>query len=176
MELTGFDTLRIDTYLAFDDSPPALEDNVELPSEKAASISRMGAGEQSLPEFAQSLLRPVFRCMAAVSRPGAIAFVCTDWKAATHMLDASQGVFAELKNRIVWARTNAGWRLDVGLSVACLPKSDAGMPRLEDLHQGAPDPCCLVFRIAIHGALQQQGIFVADRRREGSGIVGIDAQ
>lgn len=169
MELTGFDTLQIDTYLAFDDSPAAVEDNVHLPEEKQAPISRpndlwcigkhqvlcgdsrdlanyerlldgrpvdlfftdppygcaiannvsglgrtkhenfmMGAGEQSLPDFARSLLRPVFRCMATVAAPGAIAFVCSDWKASTHMLDAAQGVFPELKNWIVWAKTNAG--------------------------------------------------------------------
>ncbi len=169
LELTGFDTLQIDTYLTFDDSQVALEDNVHLPNEKAVPVSRlddlwhigrhrvlcgdarefanyerllegeqvalyfvdppygcaiagnvsglgkikhdnflMGAGEQSLPDFAQSLLRPVFRCMAAMSAPGAIAFVCTDWKASVHMLDASQGVFAELKQWIVWAKTNSG--------------------------------------------------------------------
>ncbi len=169
LELTGFDTLQIDTYLAFDDSPVALEDNVHLPNEKAIPVSRlgdvwhigrhrvlcgdarelanyerllegeavalfftdppfgcaiagnvsglgrvkhddfvMGAGEQSLPDFAQTVLRPAFRCMAKVAAAGAIAFVCTDWKAAPHMLDASQGVFTELKNWIVWAKTNAG--------------------------------------------------------------------
>src|SRR6185295_15187657 len=42
----------------------------------------MGAGEVSLPEFAAILLRPAFKQMAAHAKSGAIAFVCTDWRAA----------------------------------------------------------------------------------------------
>jgi DNA modification methylase len=68
----------------------------------------MGAGEQSLPEFAQTLLRPAFRNIAAYAQTAAIAFICTDWRALPHMQDAAQGVFAELKNLIVFAKTNAG--------------------------------------------------------------------
>src|SRR3989337_1501889 len=68
----------------------------------------MGAGEQSLPEFGQTLLRPAFRCMAASALPGAIAFICSDWRAASYMHDAAQGVFYEQKNLIVFAKTNAG--------------------------------------------------------------------
>ena len=67
-----------------------------------------GSGEQSLPEFAQSLIRPVFRHMAANASPGAIAFVFTDWRALPHMMDAALGVFHEQKNLIVWSKTNAG--------------------------------------------------------------------
>lgn len=68
----------------------------------------MGAGEQSLPAFAQSLLRPALRSMAAHAGAGAIAFVCSDWHAAPYLYDAAQGVFHEAKNLIVWAKTNAG--------------------------------------------------------------------
>ena len=65
----------------------------------------MGAGEVSLPAFAMSLLRPAFKNIAALSAPGAIAFVFTDWRAAPHMLDAAQGVFHETKNMIVWVKS-----------------------------------------------------------------------
>lgn len=68
----------------------------------------MGAGEQPLPEFAQTLLRPAFRNIARWSQAGAIAFICTDWRALPHMQDAALGLFAELKNLIVFAKTNAG--------------------------------------------------------------------
>jgi DNA modification methylase len=68
----------------------------------------MGAGELSMPEFTQTLLRPAYRCMVAHALPGAIAFVCSDWKAASYMADAAQGVFHEQKNLIVWVKTNAG--------------------------------------------------------------------
>lgn len=167
-ELTGFDTLEIDTLLSFDEEP-ADEDNVELGDEAARPVSRlgdlwhigehralcgdardraayerllsgslaqliitdppfgcaiaanvsglgkvkhedfiMGAGEQSLPEFAQTLLRPAFRNMASFAAAGAIAFVYTDWRALPHMYDAALGVFHEQKNLIVWAKSNAG--------------------------------------------------------------------
>ncbi len=68
----------------------------------------MGAGEQSLAEFGRTLLRPSFRCMAASALPGAIAFVCSDWKAAPYVHDAAQGVFHEQKNLIIFNKTNAG--------------------------------------------------------------------
>jgi DNA modification methylase len=68
----------------------------------------MGAGQESLPELAMTILRPAFRHVAAHCQPGAIAFVCTDWRAAPHMLDAARGVFDEVKNWIIWVKTNAG--------------------------------------------------------------------
>jgi DNA modification methylase len=68
----------------------------------------MGSAEQSLPEFGRTLLRPAFRCMAASCQPGAIAFICSDWRAAPYMHDAAQGVFHEQKNLIVFVKTNAG--------------------------------------------------------------------
>jgi len=167
VELTGFDTLEIDTALSFDEPTPKADDDVELPPAAGQPVSRvgdlwhigqhrvlcgdardmacyerllageraqlifsdppygcaiagnvsglgqvkhgdfvMGAGEQSLPEFAQTLLRPAFRCMAASAASGAIAFICTDWRASPHLQDAAQGVFHELKNLIVWVKTN----------------------------------------------------------------------
>ena len=168
VELTGFDTLEIDTMLSFDDPEPKVDDNVDLPDatqpvarigdlwfcgrhrlvvgdardplvyEKlldgeraqlvftdppygcaiAGNVSGlgkvkhgnfvMGAGETSLPEFAATILRPAFKQITLHSEPGALAFVFTDWRAAPYLLDASQGLFHELKNLIVWSKTNAG--------------------------------------------------------------------
>jgi DNA modification methylase len=68
----------------------------------------MGAGQESLPELAMTILRPAFKNIVRHSQPGAIAFVFSDWRAATHMLDAAQGVFSEVKNWIAWVKTNAG--------------------------------------------------------------------
>ena len=67
----------------------------------------MGAEGGALAEFAMTLLRPAFLAIAAHCHPGAIAFVFTDWRAAPHMIDAADGVFAELKNWIVWAKNPA---------------------------------------------------------------------
>lgn len=167
LELTGFDTLEIDTILSFDDPGP--DDDVSLPDEDVVPVSRlgdewhigphkvlcgdardiacyerllgteraelvftdppygcaiagnvsglgkvkhqdflMGAGEQSLPEFGHTLLRPAFRCIALSAAPGAIGFICTDWRALPYMHDAAQGVFHEQKNLIAFVKSNAG--------------------------------------------------------------------
>lgn len=68
----------------------------------------MGAGETTLAEFAATILRPAFKLMTMHASAGAIAFVCTDWRASPYLQDAAQGVFCELKNHIVWAKTNGG--------------------------------------------------------------------
>ncbi|MHA6724187.1 site-specific DNA-methyltransferase [Sphingomonas sp. RS2018] len=168
VELTGFDTLEIDTMLSIGEPEPP-EDNVHLPTDMVTPVSRlndrwhigahrvlcgdardaacyerlldgdrahliftdppyncaiagnvsglgkvkhdnfvMGVGEQSMPEFAHTLLRPVFRCIVANAMPGAIAFVCIDWRAAPYLHDAAQGVFHEQKNLIIFNKTNAG--------------------------------------------------------------------
>lgn len=169
LELTGFDTLKIDTILGIGDEEESVDDDVHLPDENYRAVSRvgdlwtigdqklivgdardpavyerlldgarvqltvtdppygcviennvsgngakkhenfvMGAGETSLAEFGMTLLRPALKCIATVSSPGAIAFVCMDWRGAPYLLDAAQGVFHEVKQLIVWAKTNGG--------------------------------------------------------------------
>lgn len=68
----------------------------------------MGAGETSLKEFAATLLRPAFECIASHSVNGAIAFVFIDWRGAPYLYHAAEAVFHEAKNLIVWAKTNGG--------------------------------------------------------------------
>jgi|TARA_R100001244_G_scaffold6593_1_gene7761 DNA modification methylase len=169
LELTGFDTLEIDTLLSLDDPEEPVDDDVELPTDNGEVVCRlgdlweigdqrlivgdardpnvyerllgservqmvitdppygcriennvsgngkvkhedfvMGAGESSLAEFAMTLLRPAFKCIAAHCASGAIAFVFSDWRAAPHVLDAASGIFYETKQLIVWAKTNGG--------------------------------------------------------------------
>ena len=172
VELTGFDTIEIDTMLNFDDQPGSSEIREEeapqevrtgpaltrlgdhwvvgrhhlycgdarsseafeelLGDERAELIFTdppyncriqgnvtglgkakhgefvMGSGELTDAEFVMELLRPAMRNIARFSKAGAIAFVCSDWRAYPRMLDAASGVFHEQKNLIVWAKTNAG--------------------------------------------------------------------
>ena len=170
VELTGFDTIEIDTLLNLDDETPAAgdDDHAERPDdtppvtqpgdhwvigrhhllcadardsssfeellggERAELVFTdppyncriggnvsglgqtrhgefvMGSGEMSNAEFVMDLLRPVMRNLVRFAQAGAIAFVCSDWRAYPHMLDAAAGVFHEQKNLIVWAKTNAG--------------------------------------------------------------------
>lgn len=168
LELTGLDSIEIDSTLSLDHEPPgsaAFEDDdaVELPDDTppvtrlgdrwecadqvmlcadarpresmaalmkdlkarvcftdppfntaARNISKthgsfvMGSGELSHQAFVEVLLRPVFRNIATYSKPGAIGFVCSDWRRLQAMWEAAEGVFVEPKNLIVWGKSNAG--------------------------------------------------------------------
>jgi len=68
----------------------------------------MGSGEMSDAAFSTDLLRPAFRNIARFCQAGAIAFVFIDWRGAPQLLDAANGVFHEVKNLIIWGKTNAG--------------------------------------------------------------------
>jgi DNA modification methylase len=46
--------------------------------------------------------------MAAVIQDGSIHFICMDWRHLSELLTAGNTVYAELKNLIVWAKTNGG--------------------------------------------------------------------
>jgi DNA modification methylase len=45
---------------------------------------------------------------AKVMRDGAIAFVCMDWRHMGELLAAGRAVFTELKNLVVWNKSNGG--------------------------------------------------------------------
>ena len=46
--------------------------------------------------------------MARVMRDGAIAFVCMDWRHMGELLEAGDASFDEMKNLVVWNKTNGG--------------------------------------------------------------------
>jgi hypothetical protein len=67
----------------------------------------MASGEMDEVEF-QAFLKQTLGVSAAVSRDGAVHFVCMDWR---HMDDVSavgKGVYGELLNVCVWNKSNAG--------------------------------------------------------------------
>jgi len=67
----------------------------------------MGAGEMSREQFSQ-FLQETLGHAATVSRDGAIAYVCMDWRHITELIEAGRAVFSELKNICVWNKTNGG--------------------------------------------------------------------
>ena len=67
----------------------------------------MGAGEMSKAAFTAFLTETLGQA-ARVSRDGAIAFVCMDWRHMGELLAAGKAVFSELKNLCVWNKTNGG--------------------------------------------------------------------
>ena len=67
----------------------------------------MAAGEMSEEEFT-GFLAEVFGNLAAVSIDGAIQFIFMDWRHLGELLAAAKSRYDEIKNLIVWVKTNAG--------------------------------------------------------------------
>jgi len=65
------------------------------------------SGEMTEAEFTR-FLTDTLGTAASVIRDGAIAFVCMDWRHMGELLSAGRQVFTELKNLVVWNKTNGG--------------------------------------------------------------------
>lgn len=67
----------------------------------------MASGEMDTPAF-RSFLRETLGACATVSRPGAVHFVCMDWRHLDDVSAAADGLYDELLNICVWNKSNAG--------------------------------------------------------------------
>ena len=67
----------------------------------------MGVGEMSEAEFT-GFLAQTLGAAAGCCRSGAIGFVCMDWRHLGELLAAGKAVFSEMKNLVVWNKTNGG--------------------------------------------------------------------
>jgi len=65
------------------------------------------SGEMSEAEFA-GFLETVFNHLVRHSTDGALHFVCMDWRHLFEVLTAGRSAFSELKNLVVWNKTNGG--------------------------------------------------------------------
>jgi len=65
------------------------------------------SGEMSESQFT-AFLTETLSNMSRVLKDGAIAFVCMDWRHMGEMLAAGALAFTELKNLVVWNKTNGG--------------------------------------------------------------------
>ena len=65
------------------------------------------SGEMSESQFTR-FLADTLGNMSRVMRDGAIAFVCMDWRHMGELLTAGSEAFTELKNLVVWNKTNGG--------------------------------------------------------------------
>jgi len=65
------------------------------------------SGEMSKDQFTRFLIVTLGN-MSRVMRDGAIAFVCMDWRHMGELLAAGGNAFTELKNLVVWNKTNGG--------------------------------------------------------------------
>jgi DNA modification methylase len=65
------------------------------------------SGEMSKSQFTEFLASTLSN-MSRTMRDGAIAFVCMDWRHMGELLAAGESAFTELKNLVVWNKTNGG--------------------------------------------------------------------
>ena len=65
------------------------------------------SGEMSEEAFTQFLI-DTLKPGAVAAKDGAIVFVCMDWRHMSEMIAAGKAVFDEMKNLIVWAKSNGG--------------------------------------------------------------------
>ncbi len=65
------------------------------------------SGEMSRAQFT-GFLAETLGNISQVMRDGAIAFVCMDWRHMGELLAAGEEAFTELKNLVVWNKTNGG--------------------------------------------------------------------
>lgn len=111
LETPSFETLMAGALaeLVFSDPPfnVSIQGNVSGLGQARHREFAMASGEMT-PDAFTGFLRTSFRNMRAVSKAGAIHFICMDWRHQREVLDAAQGVYHELKNLCVWAKTNAG--------------------------------------------------------------------
>ena len=65
------------------------------------------SGEKTSTQFTK-FLEDSLGLLAEHSTDGAIHFVCSDWRHLDEMLTAGRRIYRELKNLVVWNKTNAG--------------------------------------------------------------------
>src|SRR5438445_7495458 len=67
----------------------------------------MASGELSRADFV-AFLKSTLAAAAAVSRDGAVHFVCMDWRHIGELLEAGGAVYDDVLNLAVWVKSNAG--------------------------------------------------------------------
>jgi DNA modification methylase len=67
----------------------------------------MASGEMTSTEFTAFLTQTLGRA-AAVTQDGSIHYICMDWRHMAELLAAGSAAYTELKNLVVWAKTNGG--------------------------------------------------------------------
>lgn len=95
--------------LVFTDPPynVAIDGNVcGLGSVKHREFA-FASGEMSAAQFL-AFLTETLTNISSVMRNGAIAFVCMDWRHMGELIAAGEIAFTELKNLVVWNKTNGG--------------------------------------------------------------------
>jgi DNA modification methylase len=98
---------RDDVDAAFLDPPYNVRINGHANARGRHREFAMASGEMSDEDFG-GFLEDSLRSCAAVSRDGAVHFVCMDWRHIDEVLAAGRGAYGTLLNMCVWNKSNAG--------------------------------------------------------------------
>jgi hypothetical protein len=80
----------------------------------------MGSGEMTQDEFTQFLYK-AFANLNNASLPGAVHFICMDWRHVKELLGAAERTYGEVKNVCVWVKDSGGWVLSTEVNTnSCL--------------------------------------------------------
>lgn len=104
---------EIKVRLVFGDLPFNVKVGGHVSGKSGAREFAMASGEMTPAEFTR-FLTTAFRNAAAHSLDGSLALYFMDWRHLEEMMAAGRAVYSDLKNLIVWAKTNGGlgslWR------------------------------------------------------------------
>ncbi len=92
---------------AFMDPPYNVKINGQANAKGRHREFAMASGEMSDAAF-RDFLTETLRAAAAVSRPGAVHFVCMDWRHLDDVSAVGHDVYGDLLNICVWNKSNAG--------------------------------------------------------------------
>jgi DNA modification methylase len=92
---------------AFMDPPYNVKINGNVNAKGRHREFAMASGEMSNVEYIDFLASSL-GAATSVSRPGAVHFVCMDWRHLADVSTASKGIYDELLNICVWNKSNAG--------------------------------------------------------------------
>ncbi|WP_423141660.1 site-specific DNA-methyltransferase [Parablastomonas sp. CN1-191] len=92
---------------AFLDPPYNVKVNGHVNAKGRHREFAMASGEMSESEF-RTFLKATLGACAAVSRDGAVHFVCMDWRHMDDVSAATTGIYGDLLNICVWNKSNAG--------------------------------------------------------------------
>jgi hypothetical protein len=92
---------------AFLDPPYDVRSSVRAAPAARDGELAMASGGTNEPEF-RAFLQRTLEVSAAMSRDGAVHFVCTDWRHIDDLSAAGKAVYGELLNVCVWNKSKAG--------------------------------------------------------------------
>jgi hypothetical protein len=99
--------------IAFADGPYNVPNGGHVTRRADVREFAMANGEMSEDDFT-AFNRIFCQNLLTYLVPGAVVYLCMDWRHLRELMTGAGAVFGALRNLIVWVKTNAGWALSTG--------------------------------------------------------------